>query len=183
MSIWQQQVNAGRIMDLWVSYSDISCPAFNVSRHQLLECFRLDPTSHQSCLRRTLRMDLVQELTEILSQLSTQEQKVETARSFIERFECQGPRVTTVRAASRLASTDRALCELLLEHGISPPEIAQGSRSTQRTPFIMDAAPCAYTIPSAQEECLNIGVSACSSCRLVKYCSKVRRSRVWYGSC
>jgi hypothetical protein len=72
-----------------------------------------------------------------------------------------------------------AFSELLERHGITPDAYMRhtlrgGGASTE---FVLDVLPCAHVDAGQLQKCPKKGTLTCASCKLIRYCSKVRVPR------
>ncbi|EKM51316.1 uncharacterized protein PHACADRAFT_151996 [Phanerochaete carnosa HHB-10118-sp] len=133
----------------------------------------------------------LQELNDTLSRLSTKDDKTAEVIDWVGRNSSEPP-LTTFHlpgGGNAFGPNDDPghdfigtpmWATFLARHGLSDTDVAYAmlrKMSEELPQFLPLSAPCAYANPAKADECPNPGSQVCSSCRLVKYCSKVR---TWY---
>jgi hypothetical protein len=117
-----------------------------------------------------------------LSRLSTTDAKADAVSRWAETSRIAGaPSVFlssqgTTQVADQLRSScsrseSDQLSELLKKHGVSAEALLEGKMG--RGEHILNKLPCAHVIPGQGWRCPQDGSLTCSSCKIVKYCSKV----------
>jgi hypothetical protein len=130
-------------------------------------------------------VDALDALDAELSRLSTIEAKLDA----ISRW--SGPREASTRPAVLLFSDGKtggaqdarpskamtkAFSTLLSRHGITPQMYQQRAMQgdSALSKHILETLPCAHVVAGRGWKCAGEGKLTCSSCKLVRYCSKVR---------
>lgn len=127
--------------------------------------------------------DSLQELDGALSRLSTKDDKTTEVLAWIGR-DGLGSTSTSVHSPGYDMSGSAEWAAFLSHHGLSDREIAYAmlhQTGGELPAFLPLSVPCAYVNPAKADECLKSGSQACSGCRLVKYCSKVRMYSTYSG--
>jgi hypothetical protein len=132
----------------------------------------------------TSPVDNLDELAAELSRLSTSEAKMEAVSRWVKHSQRdETPSVflnskgtTTGLDQSRDELQQDKLTKLLDMHSLSPKMLYdQFSEGIGGIDVVLDRVPCANVDANKGISCSNAASLACANCKLVRYCSKVRR--------
>jgi hypothetical protein len=132
----------------------------------------------------TAPVDNLDALAAELSRLSTSEAKMEALSRWVKRSQKDETPSVFLNSKGTTTGLDQPrdelqqdkLTELLNLHGISPKILYdQFSEGIGGIEVMLDRVPCANVDASKGISCSNAASLACANCKLVIYCSKVRR--------
>lgn len=121
--------------------------------------------------------DPLKELSTLLSQLRTSEEKTAATNTFLRRFDAPLPYRQLNSQGGHTSQGDQSppfsqsvFYSVLNKHGVDTNELFKLSRTMG---FALDEAPCAFIDITRNAECKEVGRKICGECRLVQYCSSV----------